>query len=70
MAREYTCRILELMDDGVLVPKYLVEDLLRWMSEADVRKFYEVHLAELDQEEEDYPDPDAAYEDKFEVDFN
>jgi hypothetical protein len=69
MAREYACRILELMDEGALDPAKLAENLLRWMSEADVRQYYETFLEEED-EEEDYPDPDAAYEDKFEVDFN
>jgi hypothetical protein len=62
MAREYTCRILEMMDEGALDPAKLAEDLLRWMSEADVRQYYEANLAELDEEEEE--------EDESEVDFN
>ena len=67
MAREYTCRILELMEEGVLDPAKLAEDLLRWMSEADVRQYYETFLEEDEEEdEEDCPDPDAAYEDNFE----
>jgi hypothetical protein len=59
MAREYTCRILEMMDEGALDPAKLAEDLLRWMSEADVRQYYEANLAELDEEEEEEDDCEA-----------
>mgnify|MGYP003336831288 CR=1 FL=1 len=47
--REYTCRVLEMMDDGVLDPKMVAESLLSWMSEADVREFYDRY--ELGEEE-------------------
>ena len=39
MMRECTCRILELVDEGAIDPKWLVEALLVWMSEDDVREF-------------------------------
>jgi hypothetical protein len=45
-ARDYNCRILELMDEGVLDPVKLAEDLLQWMSEADARQAGETFLEE------------------------
>ena len=39
-AREWTNRIIEMKDDGMADPDWLIESLLNWMSEADVREFY------------------------------
>lgn len=38
-ARKDTNKFLELMDQGVLEPKKLAQDLLGWLSEADVHEF-------------------------------
>lgn len=38
-AREYTCRLLELMDDGVIEPNQLVNSLVQYMSESEVKDF-------------------------------
>jgi len=40
-AREYTNRILELDEDGLLDRDWLINSLLNWMSEQEVRSFYE-----------------------------
>ena len=40
MAREYTNKILEMNDDGYFDKDALILDLLNWMSENDVKKFY------------------------------
>lgn len=40
-AREYTNRILELDEDGLLDRGWLITSLLNWMSEQEVRSFYE-----------------------------
>jgi len=40
-AREYTNRILELDEDGLLDRDWLIFSLLNWMSEQEVRSFYE-----------------------------
>ena len=50
--RAYTIAILELMDQGVLDPKWLVEALLNAMSERDVKGFALEELAEVFEEEE------------------
>ena len=39
-AREWTNRIIEMKDDGMADPDWLIESLLNWMPEADVREFY------------------------------
>lgn len=57
--REYTLRVLEMMDDGVLDPKMVVESLLLWMPEDEVREFYSVY--ELGMHEEDRQKDDLAY---------
>ena len=44
-AREYTNRILELDDEGMLDRDWLISALLNWMSEKEVRDFY-VRLVE------------------------
>jgi hypothetical protein len=53
--REYTNKIADLVDDGSLNKDMLIEDLLMWMSESDVKEFYELHIApefEVDEDEE------------------
>lgn len=53
-AREFTERILELYDDGVLDPDFLITCLLNWMSESDVKEFYKQYIEdEINFEEED-----------------
>ena len=39
MTREYTTKILELLNEGDITIDGLVKDLLNWMSEDDVREF-------------------------------
>lgn len=56
--RAYTIAILELMDETVLDPKWLVEALLNAMSESDVRDFALKELAELFEEEEEEENED------------
>ena len=51
--RAYTIAILEMMDEGLLDPKQLVQDLLDELSERDVKRFAQEVLAELFDEEEE-----------------
>lgn len=53
MAREYTCKVLEMMDEGLITAEWLAEELARWCSEADMKEFYETHLEEEEEELED-----------------
>ena len=39
MIRKYSCSLLEAMDEGLIDPKNLVEALISYMSEDDVRGF-------------------------------
>jgi hypothetical protein len=42
MTRKYTNAILELVDEGVINRDMLIRDLLMWMSEDEVREFYDM----------------------------
>ena len=60
--REYTNKIIELMDEGCIDPKPLAEQLLCWLSERDVEEFYRVNFADaFEPEEEDDPMDDYNY---------
>lgn len=45
--RKYTCAVLELCDNGFLDQKTLIQDLLGWMSEDDVKQFCEKNLRDF-----------------------
>ena len=51
--REYTNKILELVDDGIVDKDWLIQGLLMWLSESDVAEFYDRNLRP-DEEEEEY----------------
>lgn len=51
--REYTNKIIRLVDEGEIDPKLLLEKLLTWCSEHDIEKFYDVYLSEFFEENED-----------------
>lgn len=59
-ARKYTNKILERLEEGVLHPDFLIQNLLMWMSEAQVKEFYE-GVIDCDDEE----DTDEAALDDF-----
>jgi hypothetical protein len=54
MAREYTNKILEMLDEGMFDKDMLIRDLLSWMSENDVKAFY--YAYDLDPSRHDYED--------------
>lgn len=66
LARKTTCRILQLMDEGILDPKFVAEAAIRYMSEDDVRDFAHdnelfLFAGEEDDEEDDDYDPMDDY---------
>ena len=53
MPRKFTCKILDLMDEGVLDPSWLVQGLLTYMSEHEVQDFYHtIGLTEIEEIED------------------
>lgn len=38
-SRAYTCALLEMVDEGIIDPNTLAQDLLAWLSEDEVRRF-------------------------------
>lgn len=58
-ARKYTNKILERIEDGRLHPDFLIQNLLMWMSEHEVKEFYESVISCDDEE----IDAEAALDD-------
>ena len=56
--RDYTCRVLELMDEGVLDPREVAEAALNWLTETDVEEMAERY--EWLPEDEDEPDEEDS----------
>lgn len=53
MAREYTNRLLEMVDEGLLDKDTVIMACLKYMSEADVQDMMEANEFILEDEEED-----------------
>jgi len=51
--REYTCRVREAVDEHLLNKDMLIDMLLQWMSESDVKAMCEANDICLDDEEEE-----------------
>ena len=53
--REYTIRLMDMMDQGVLDPRVVAEMALNWMSERDVKEMYIQGggYVEFDEDEEE-----------------
>jgi len=51
--REYTCRVREAVDKHLLNKDMLIDMLLQWMSESDVKAMCEANDICLDDEEEE-----------------
>jgi hypothetical protein len=52
MTREYTDRLYEMLQDGLIDAESLVQDLLSWLSEDEVKEFAERndYITEEDEE--------------------
>ena len=53
VTREYTNKVLELVDEGIVDKDWLIQGLLMWMSEHEVEQFYDANLRPDEEEEED-----------------
>jgi hypothetical protein len=55
--REYTVKLMDLVDEGVVDKDYVISGLLNWLSEADVYQFCVANFPELfddvDEDDED-----------------
>lgn len=54
MPREYTKKLLDLVDEGVVDKDALILNLLNWMSEDFVKEFYEQYYESDDEEDDEY----------------
>ena len=55
MSRRYTTELLDMVEQGMVDKDSLIQDLLGWMSEADVEQFARRndYIQSLDEDEED-----------------
>jgi hypothetical protein len=51
--RQATCKLIEMMDDGILDPKVVAEAALSWMSDDDVERFANAYEFFYDDEEDE-----------------
>lgn len=51
--RQTTCRIMDLMDEGVLDPRAVADMCLNWLSEADVHEMARRNDLPLNEDYED-----------------
>lgn len=61
--REYTKKLLDLIDEGVVDKDTLILNLLNWMSEEFVKEFYEQYYESDFEEDEDEEDEEENLED-------
>jgi hypothetical protein len=65
--REYTCRVREALDEHLLNKDMLIDMMLEWMSESDVKAMCEANDICLDDEEDedeaesDLENPDSVH---------
>ena len=64
MVREYTTKLLEMMDEGMISAEAVAEMALAYMSEDDVKDMVRSNdlMPWLEDDEEDEPDVDEAQE--------
>lgn len=53
MAREFTIKLYDMLDEGLLTHEQVVEACLHWMSEDDVRQMMHANEFVLDAAEQD-----------------
>ena len=59
--RIFTCKILDLVDEGVLDPKNVLHNLLIHLSESQVEEFWEdVYASDFEEEEEEEEESDDS----------
>ena len=63
MTREYTTKLLNMMDEGLISAEAVAEMALGYMSEADVADMMQANdILDEDEEDEDDGQPDEAQE--------
>ena len=65
ITREFTIKFLEGMDEGLIDPKVLAQNLLGYMSEREVEEFAhrEGYFQHEEEEEDEGPDPGILWND-------
>jgi hypothetical protein len=53
MTREYTTKLIDLVEEGVIDSQTVLTNLINWLSERDVKAFFEDEYSEFDEDSED-----------------
>ena len=53
--REYTNKIIEMVDEGLIDRDMLIRDLLNYMSESEVENFYDQYYGQDEDEDDGQP---------------
>ena len=62
MSRDYTSKLLDLIEDGMLDRDTVIMACVKYMSEADVQDMMEMNEFIVEQDEDNEPDVDEATE--------
>ena len=62
MSRDYTSKLLDLIEDGMLDRDTVIMACVKYMSEDDVQDMMEMNEFIVEQDEDDEPDVDEATE--------
>ena len=62
MSRDYTRKLLDLIEDGMLARDTVIMACVKYMSEADVQDMMEMNEFIVEQDEDNEPDVDEATE--------
>ena len=62
MSRDYTSKLLDLIEDGMLDRDTVIMACVKYMSEADVQDMMEMNEFVVEQDEDNEPDVDEATE--------
>ena len=52
VTREYTTKLIDLVEEGVIDSQTVLTNLVNWLSERDVQAFFEDEYSEFDEESE------------------
>ena len=62
ITREFTNRLLDMVDQGMFDNVQLIQDLVGWMPEGDVKQFFHAYELDISALEEEEDEEDGEYE--------
>lgn len=53
MVREYTTKLIDLVEEGIIDSQTVLTNLVNWLSESDIQDFFKDEYKEFDEDNED-----------------